>query len=319
MIIRPDFAYINPGFNIGTDEITNGFIYNQTVVSPIGNTAILDDLVFTDPNNTGTPKNRPALAQAFQITNTAHPGFQEVFNLVINHLKSKGSSCGGGDDDTTTGQGNCNGTRTGAAQELATWLATDPTNSGDADYMIMGDINAYAQEDPVTTLTAAGYTDVVASYDSGATSFVFSGEWGSLDYVFANASLFAQVTDAAVWNINADEVSLFDYNDLVLDPSEQSFNVKPLTNPLYAPNAYRSSDHDPLVVSLSFTTNCPPTLTITGTVTSQLYEAGISIISDGLIPMGSVVDYSAGNSVCLEAGFELAAMAEFHAYIQGCN
>lgn len=312
-----DFAYINPGSNIGTDEITNGFIYNQTLVSPIAVTAILDVSSFIDPNNTGSPKNRPALAQGFQITDPTHTGFQEIFNLVVNHLKSKGSSCGTGDDDTNTGQGNCNGTRTGAAQALATWLATDPTMSGDADYMILGDINAYAKEDPITALIAAGYTDVTSVLNPGSTSFVFSGEWGSLDYIFANASILPQVSDATIWNINADELSLFDYNDLVLDPGEQSFEVKPMINPLYAPDAYRSSDHDPLVVSLDFA--CPPVLSISGTVASQSYEAGITIHSDGIIPANGIVDYSAGNSIYLNPGFEVMELAEFHAFIQGCN
>ena len=31
-----------------------------------------------------------------------------LFTPIVNHLKSKGSACGDGDDDTTTdGQGNC--------------------------------------------------------------------------------------------------------------------------------------------------------------------------------------------------------------------
>ena len=313
-----DFAYINPGGNVGLDEIANGFIYNQTIVSPIANTAILSSAAFLDPNATGSDKNRPALAQGFQVTDASHPGFQEIFNLVINHLKSKGSSCGGGDDDTTTGQGNCNGTRTGAAQALATWIATDPTASGDADYMILGDINAYAKEDPITALLGAGFTNVCSLYDIGSTSFVFGGEWGSLDYALGNAAMMAQVADAIKWNINADESALLDYNDLVLDADEQSFNVKPMTNPLYAPDAYRSSDHDPIVVSLSFG-SCAPVLTITGVVPSQLYEAGVTIISDGTVPASGVVDYSAGTTVCLEPGFEVEDMAAFHAFIDGCN
>ena len=37
--------------------------------------------------------------------------------------------------------------RTAAAQALVDWLATDPTGSGDPDFLIMGDLNSYAQED----------------------------------------------------------------------------------------------------------------------------------------------------------------------------
>ena len=34
-----------------------------------------------------------------------------------------------------------------AAEALVDWLATDPTGSGDPDFLIMGDLNSYAQED----------------------------------------------------------------------------------------------------------------------------------------------------------------------------
>ena len=67
-----------------------------------------------------------------------------------------------GDPDTGDGQGNCNKTRTSAAAAEAAWLATDPTGSGDPDVLIMGDLNSYAKEDPITALTAAGYQDLVA-------------------------------------------------------------------------------------------------------------------------------------------------------------
>ena len=32
-------------------------------------------------------------------------------------------------------------------QALVDWLATDPTGSGDPDFIIMGDLNSYAMED----------------------------------------------------------------------------------------------------------------------------------------------------------------------------
>lgn len=64
--------------------------------------------------------------------------------MVVNHLKSKGSSCeADGDPNLDDGQGNCNQTRTNAAAAIADWVATDPTNSNDTDYLIIGDLNAY--------------------------------------------------------------------------------------------------------------------------------------------------------------------------------
>ncbi|MBI1242652.1 hypothetical protein [Umezakia ovalisporum] len=42
--------------------------------------------------------------------------------------------------------------------------------------------------------------------------YVFNGQWGSLDYALANASLSKEVTSASKWHINPDEPNVFDYN-----------------------------------------------------------------------------------------------------------
>jgi predicted extracellular nuclease len=66
--------------------------------------------------------------------------------VAVNHLKSKGSDCNDvGDPDVGDGQGNCNQTRTSAAQALVDWLATDPAGSGDPD-LVVGDPNSYARK-----------------------------------------------------------------------------------------------------------------------------------------------------------------------------
>ncbi len=99
--------------------------------------------------------NRPALAQTF--TDLEAGG--EV-TVVVNHLKSKGSACAG-DPDTGDGSGNCNVTRTLAAEALADWLASDPTGQGAGNELIIGDLNSYDKEDPIDAFRAAGYTDLV--------------------------------------------------------------------------------------------------------------------------------------------------------------
>ena len=60
-------------------------------VQPVGDYAILDSSV--DPRFIDT-RNRPALAQTFEEIATG-----ARFTVVVNHLKSKGSGCGAGDDD----------------------------------------------------------------------------------------------------------------------------------------------------------------------------------------------------------------------------
>ncbi len=274
------YAYIDTGF-IGTDAIKVGIIYKPDVVSPIGSYAILDTEAFMDPNNLGSPKNRPALAQTFQVSDANNDSFGGAFTIVVNHLKSKGSSCGAGDDDTTMGQGNCNGTRTGGTKELVAWLATDPTdtltNLGavDTDILITGDLNAYRMENPITEITNAGYTDVISSFGGiNAYSFVFNGEWGYLDHALSSQSLTAQVVDAVEWHINADEVSLLDYNDIIDDAGEPYYEAKPPTNSLYSPDSYRSSDHDPLIVGLNLSSTITSAIiTITSPISNTEFVA----------------------------------------------
>ena len=231
------YAAINTGV-IGTDAITVGMIYKPATVAPVGDFAVLDTQAFTDPNNSGQQKNRPALAQTFREEATGG-----VVTVVANHFKSKGSPCGPGDDDPQ--QGSCNDTRLKAAAALTEWLATDPTNSDDPDVLILGDLNAYDEEDPIDQLKADGYADLVEAFQGEfAYSYVFSGTFGHLDYALANEALLPQVTGTTEWHINADEPDLLDYNTNFKDPAQVA---------LYEPNPYRSSDHDPVVVGLNLT------------------------------------------------------------------
>jgi predicted extracellular nuclease len=172
--------------------------------------------------------------------------------VVAGHLKSKGSACDGvGDPDLGDGQGNCNATRTAATQALTDWLASDPTKSGDPDFVIIGDMNAYAKEDPVTSLEAAGYVNLVDAHEgSNAYSFVFDGRIGYLDHALANGSMASQVTGVTTWHINSDEIPVLDYNDDVEDPGEASFERESAALPLFDQDAFRSSDHDPVIVGL---------------------------------------------------------------------
>lgn len=220
--------------SIGTDQITVGMIYKPASVTLVGTAQILDSAAFTDPNGTGTQKSRPALAQTFEEISSG-----ERLTVVVNHFKSKGSSCGAGDDDTTTGQGNCNGTRTGSAQALINWLMTDPTGSGDSDYLVIGDLNAYAMEDPITAFKDVGYTDLIRRFmGDTAYSYIFDGQSGYLDHALANASLATQVTGTTEWHINTDEAAVFNY--------DEDFNPAGY----YSADSYRSSDHDPVIIGL---------------------------------------------------------------------
>ncbi|MFW2338729.1 MAG: endonuclease/exonuclease/phosphatase family protein, partial [Acidimicrobiia bacterium] len=208
------------------------FLYKPASVTAYGTHAVLDDASFLDPNNLNDDKNRAAVAQTFMDNSNG-----ALFTAVVNHLKSKGSGCGAGDDDPE--QGSCNLTRTLAAGVLADWIQTDPTNSGDEDFFVIGDLNSYDKEDPIDTFRLAGYSDLIFDYQGEyAYSYVFSGQWGYLDYIMANQPAAAQVTGTTVWHINADEPDILDY--------DTRFN--PVA--LYEDNAFRSSDHDPVITGI---------------------------------------------------------------------
>ena len=246
----PGYDFVDTG-TIGTDAIKVGLIYRPAVVTPVGAFQTLDsrdDARFIDT------KSRPSLAQTFEVNATG-----ARFTVVVNHLKSKGSACTDvGDPDAGDGQDNCSGTRTLAAQALVDWIATDPTGSGDPDFLIMGDLNSYAMEDPISAIRAGAddvagtsddYTNLIAKFGGPyAYSYTFDGEAGYLDHTLANSTIASQVTGAADWHINSDEPDVLDY-DTSFKPAAQEA--------LYEKNQYRTSDHDAVVVGLDLTHAAP--------------------------------------------------------------
>jgi len=241
------YDFIDTG-TIGGDAIKVGLIYKPATVSPVGDYAILDSSV--DPNFIDT-RNRPVLAQTFEEIASG-----ETFTVAVAHLKSKGSACGTGDDVPDVEGGNCNGTRTDAAQAIVDWFATDPTGSGDTDFLLVGDLNSYAMEDPIQVLLGAGYADLADDFNAEPYSYVFDGEWGYLDYAIASPSLAAQVNDAKEWHINSDEPIVLDYNT--------EFKSAGQISSFYSSDPFRISDHDPILVGLDLTTpdTTPPDVTV---------------------------------------------------------
>jgi len=135
------------------------------------------------------------------------------------------------------------------------WLATDPTSSGDADFLIIGDLNAYDKEDPIDAILAGGYDDLVYQYlGENAYSYVFDGQLGYLDHALANDALVSEISGVTVWHINADEASLIDYDMSYKEDAQDA---------IYAPDPYRSSDHDPVLVGLNVCDEIAPTMEIT--------------------------------------------------------
>ena len=77
-----------------------------------------------------------------------------------------------------------------------------------------------------------------------AYGYVFDGQTGYLDHALASQSMEPLVTSVNFWHINADEPSLIDY--------DMSFKAA-AQDALYAPDPFRSSDHDPVIIGLNLT------------------------------------------------------------------
>lgn len=200
------------------DPIKVGLIYRASRVQPVGQAASLRGGPFG-------PRSRPSLAQAFRA------GRGPVFVIVSNHFKSKGcSEAEGADRDQNDGQGCWNATRTESARRLAAWLATDPTRTGSERTVILGDLNSYAQEDPLHTLSQAGWRDAFAVAGAAAPySYAYRGAVGRLDHALLSPALAGNLRGAAEWHANADEPRSAGYREGGTGP-------------------WRSSDHDPLLL-----------------------------------------------------------------------
>ena len=224
------YRYVFPGFGLGGDEIKCALIYREETIELVGAAATTT----TSPFNA----NRPPFTQTFREIVSG-----EKFTVAVNHFRSKGGSGTGIDADQGDGQGVFNHLRTLQARVLVDWLATDPTGSADADVLIIGDLNSYAREDPVTAIRQAGYVNLTELFEfGGGYSYVFGGQSGHLDHALATPSLASQVVNAFTWHINADEPEFLDYNVEHKSAAQQAMNVG---------SPFRASDHDPIVVDLN--------------------------------------------------------------------
>jgi|GEM_PF-179679 len=241
--VGDEYSFVDPGVTLGGDAIAVGFLYRSNKLSMTGVTTVLDSSNSpTDAEGVlynGT-SNRPTLIQSFDFN-----GY--VFTVAVSHLKSKGSACGEnneGDD----GQGNCNVTRTRAAQGLSEFLATNPTGTATEDVLIIGDLNAYSQEDPMQAFYTQGYQNLKyseASTEVQPYSFSYGGFLGSLDHALASESLAHKTLSVDAWHINSVE-------DILMNYETDTTGDSTIAKDTYAnADAYRSSDHDPIIIGIN--------------------------------------------------------------------
>jgi len=234
------WTWVGPVDPYNNYVIRNEIIFRADRVNQIGGPLTVSDFVFDEEHPSTSridPLGRPPVAQTFEFGD-------EVFTVVVNHLKSK--SCGGYghngglDDDLGDGQGCWNEQR--RLQAVRTMEFAEELMATDPDVLVIGDMNSYAQEDPIGVFTDAGFTDLLANkrpagWTGGDYSYNYFSQSGYLDHALATPSLMRQVTGAAFWAINADEPNGLNYN---------TYNDWDL----YSPDEFRSSDHDPVLIGL---------------------------------------------------------------------
>ncbi|MDB2686657.1 ExeM/NucH family extracellular endonuclease [Mariniblastus sp.] len=227
----PDNFRNAPG---GNDAIRVGMIYRADRVVPLGGVSMITDDAFY--------KARTPIVQQFRSRQRGKP-----FAVIVNHFKSKGSASRAdvADKNKGDGQGAYNATR--RAQALAICNYIDALEQKDPKFraLVIGDLNAYDQEDPIDAMRAKGLIDlqerVVGSTSTEARrdySYVYRGQSGTLDHAMATKSLANAVTGIATWHINCDEPRSMDYNT--------EYNPKLL----YRADPFRSSDHDPVLIGI---------------------------------------------------------------------
>ena len=206
------YTYINDGGSSNGSYTKSGYVYCSDAVTPYGSLK----------NNNVRLTNRKKM-QAF-----THNATGERFIFSLNHFKAKSGGNANGDP-----QGAYNSDRVQEAQSVLDEYRNNSNYYDDDDILIMGDLNAYAKEDPILTLLRGGMTDLHRYFHADSSySYTYHGQAGYLDHALCNNTMLQQVTGMSVWHVNSDESDNYTYdksNDLTM---------------------FRYSDHDPVLVGL---------------------------------------------------------------------
>ena len=230
------FSYINDGGSPNGSYTKAGYVYCSDVLEPHGSLRY---------NNEGVDNRKKT--QAFREKATG-----EVFLYSVNHFKAKSGKGSGDNADKGDGQGTYNGDRVREAKSVLNHYGSDSYYYGDEDILIMGDLNAYAMEDPIKVLREGGMIDLHRAFHADSSySYVYRGQAGYLDHALCNSTLYPHVTGMVAYHINSDESDSYTYDK----SSDQTM--------------FRSSDHDPVLVGLRLDT--------TYTTTSGVSQADVTL------------------------------------------
>ena len=193
----------------------------------------------------------------------------ERFIYSINHFKAKSGSGTGANADQGDGQGMFNATRKGEANSVIDAYETERIGAyaNDKDILIMGDLNAYAKEDPIRVFTDYGMTDLHRYFHGDSSySYVYGSLAGYLDHAIVSAEMLPQVTGMTVWHINSDERDCYTYDGYCNDGS-----------------IFRCSDHDPVLVGLRLqsSTTTKDEIILKGNTYYRIYDTMGMLLLEG--------------------------------------
>ena len=215
----------------GGNPIRVGLIYRADRVEPVGDVSMISDKAFD--------RARAPIAQTFKSKAVTQP-----FTVIVNHFKSKGGSrqADAANKDKGDGQGGYNAARREQALAICNYIKDQKQDNQSQRMLVIGDLNAYEQEDPIDLMRAKGLVNLLerasTQPDEGHYSYIYYGQCGALDHALATEALADDITGVATWHINADEPRFIDYNE--------EYNPRSL----YESNAFRSSDHDPVLIGI---------------------------------------------------------------------
>ena len=197
---------------IGDYPIKTGIIYDPSVV----------ETKYKAQYHNHPNFSRPSLSQRFIYNDSLE------FVICANHFKSKGSrNAKGLDLDQKDGQASYNYKRTLQAKTL---LDIIDSLYFDENIIVLGDFNAYSQEDPIQALQSTNLNRL----ETVNHSYVYKGKNGSLDHIFVSDNFKDHIDQVQTWNINSIYPSWINYSYNLADSSY-----------------FRSSDHNPMVLGVN--------------------------------------------------------------------
>ncbi len=228
------YAYIESG-DYNPDTISVGYIYRTDKVRPVG------------PLRLMYGEGRSVYGHRFMLQGFEDLKTGEQFLISANHPKSKR---GGGYSSNAARVKNITHVLEGIAAAYAEGVYSDP------DILMVGDFNSYGKEESVQLIVKAGYTDLIALYDSLDYSYSYKGEVGFLDRAYASPTMLEQVIGVKPihWNTDyyysANYKSKYNYKNKDI-PQDAPANIRKVMTPQAKRNKFfRYSDHDPLVIGI---------------------------------------------------------------------